>query len=91
MVFSQVISLPTFRHVQRLQSITRSPVFSHFSETISGVVSIRAFGAREMFVRTLERRVDVNINCGYHASALDWYVFFVFSPFVITLLPKVKV
>lgn len=66
-----VISLPTFRHVQRLQSITRSPVFSHFSETISGVVSIRAFGAREMFVRTLERRVDVNINCGYHASALD--------------------
>lgn len=66
-----VISLPSFRHVHRLQSVTRSPVFTHFSETISGVTSIRAFGVRTQFLRTLECRVDDNINCCYHSTGLD--------------------
>ncbi|CAN8006110.1 unnamed protein product [Ixodes hexagonus] len=68
------ISLPAFRHVHRLQSTTRSPLFSHFSETISGVASIRAFGVKQQFMRTLECRVDDNINCCYHSTGLDGYV-----------------
>ncbi|EEC07990.1 ABC transporter, putative [Ixodes scapularis] len=70
-VSPQVISLPSFRHVHRLQSVTRSPVFTHFSETISGVTSIRAFGVGTQFLRTLECRVDDNINCCYHSTGLD--------------------
>ncbi|KAG0420746.1 hypothetical protein HPB47_003320, partial [Ixodes persulcatus] len=66
-----VISLPSFRHVHRLQSVSRSPVFTHFSETISGATSIRAFGVRTQFLRTLESRVDDNINCCYHSTGLD--------------------
>lgn len=66
-----VISLPSFRHVHRLQSVSRSPVFTHFSETISGVTSIRAFGVKKQFLCTLEGRVDDNINCCYHSTGLE--------------------
>lgn len=65
------LSLPAFRHLHRLQSVTLSPVFSHFSETISGIASIRAFGVTNQFLHTLHVRVDDNINCLYHGMALD--------------------
>ncbi|XP_077519149.1 multidrug resistance-associated protein 1-like [Amblyomma americanum] len=66
-----IVSLPAFRHVQRLRSVTRSPILSHISESIAGVVSVRAFGATKQFINTLERHVDNNINCCYHSLALD--------------------
>ncbi|KAG0443100.1 hypothetical protein HPB47_015288, partial [Ixodes persulcatus] len=66
-----VVSLPAFRQVRRLQSVSRSPVFSHFGETVSGAVSVRAFGATKPFVETLEHFLDHNINCYVHSSALD--------------------
>uniref|UniRef100_A0A6B0VFE5 Putative abc transporter c family member n=1 Tax=Ixodes ricinus TaxID=34613 RepID=A0A6B0VFE5_IXORI len=66
-----VVSLPSFRQVRRLQSVSRSPVLSHFGETISGALSIRAFGATEHFVKTLEYLQDNSINCHMHAASLD--------------------
>ncbi|XP_040070390.1 multidrug resistance-associated protein 1 [Ixodes scapularis] len=66
-----VASLPAFRQVRRMQSVTRSPVFTHFGETVSGAVSIRAFGATKPFMETLERFLDDNINCYVHSAALD--------------------
>ncbi|CAN7998510.1 unnamed protein product [Ixodes hexagonus] len=66
-----VVSLPAFRQVRRLQSVSRSPVFSHFGETVSGAVSIRAFGVTKPFVQTLEHFLDDNINCYVHSAALD--------------------
>ncbi|XP_064481372.1 multidrug resistance-associated protein 1-like [Ornithodoros turicata] len=66
-----VLSLPTLRHLHRLESVSRTPVYSHFSETISGIVSVRAFGVTDQFLHTLNRRVDNNVNCLYHSMALD--------------------
>ncbi|KAG0424169.1 hypothetical protein HPB47_000084, partial [Ixodes persulcatus] len=65
------VSLPSFRQVRRLQSVSRSPVLSHFGETISGALSIRAFGATEHFVKTLEYLQDNSVNCHIHAASLD--------------------
>ena len=44
-----IIVLNYFREVaresKRLDSISRSPVFAHFSETLGGLATIRAYGA----------------------------------------------
>ena len=37
----------TSRDMRRLDSVTRSPLYSLFGETVSGVAVIRAFGASE--------------------------------------------
>ena len=42
-VFLQVYFTRTRRQVTRLQAIAKSPIFSHFSETINGAATIRAF------------------------------------------------
>jgi len=41
----------TSRELQRLDSISRSPIYTHFSETLNGIDSVRAYGATERFIR----------------------------------------
>ncbi|KAI8912689.1 P-loop containing nucleoside triphosphate hydrolase protein, partial [Gorgonomyces haynaldii] len=50
----------TSRELKRLDSNTRSPIFSHFGETISGQTTIRAYGRSEAFVTDLHRKIDLN-------------------------------
>jgi hypothetical protein len=45
-------------------SVTRSPLYSLYGETISGVAILRAFGASSKFLRDMLRCVDTNI-CPY--------------------------
>ena len=55
--------------VRRLESITRSPIYSHFSETINGVSTIRAYGVSGRFIRLSDDKVDANQVC-YYPSAI---------------------
>ncbi|KAH6599718.1 hypothetical protein BASA61_002486 [Batrachochytrium salamandrivorans] len=48
------------RELKRLDSTTRSPIFSHFGETISGASTIRAYAAQDRFVKETHRRIDEN-------------------------------
>lgn len=48
---------PAARDIQRLLSVARSPVHSHFSEALSGGVVIRAFGEVEAYRDASERHV----------------------------------
>jgi ATP-binding cassette subfamily C (CFTR/MRP) protein 10 len=38
------------RDLRRLDSTTRSPIFSHFGETLEGVATIRTFGVQRRFI-----------------------------------------
>jgi hypothetical protein len=40
-------------------SVTRSPLYSIYGETIAGVTVIRAFGASSKFLRDMFRCVDM--------------------------------
>ncbi|KAF9979372.1 hypothetical protein BGZ73_000066 [Actinomortierella ambigua] len=42
--------LRTSRELKRIESVTKSPVFSHFGESLNGVSTIRAFGQEKRFI-----------------------------------------
>ena len=43
-----------------MNSISKSPIFQSFSETLEGLVSIRAFGSEQRFCEAAETRIDEN-------------------------------
>ena len=59
-IFVQVLYVRTSRQLKRIESNTRSPMYSHFSETVTGSSCIRAFGARDHFIQDFEDRNDIN-------------------------------
>jgi len=55
----------TAREIRRLDSVSRSPIFAHFSETLNGVSTIRAFSQQRRFIRENEARLDENQRAYY--------------------------
>ena len=50
------------RHLRRLVSSTASPIFAHFSESIAGATTIRAYGMQETFCHHSAKLADHNMN-----------------------------
>jgi ABC-type multidrug transport system fused ATPase/permease subunit len=46
--------------LKRLESVSRSPIFQHFGETLNGVSTIRAYGDEQRFIRENLRKVNDN-------------------------------
>ncbi|KAG2017864.1 ATP-binding cassette transporter [Coprinopsis cinerea AmutBmut pab1-1] len=47
------------RELKRLDSVLRSSLYSHFSESLSGLATIRAYGESQRFIAENQSRVDV--------------------------------
>ncbi|XP_047577992.1 multidrug resistance-associated protein 1-like isoform X3 [Lutra lutra] len=54
------------RQIRRLAGASRSPIISHFSETLSGVSTIRAFGHEQRFIQQNKEVVNENLVCFYN-------------------------
>uniref|UniRef100_A0A669Q1V6 ATP binding cassette subfamily C member 2 n=1 Tax=Phasianus colchicus TaxID=9054 RepID=A0A669Q1V6_PHACC len=52
--------ISTSRQLRRLDSVTRSPIYSHFGETVSGLSVIRAYGHQQRFLQQNEKTMDIN-------------------------------
>ncbi|KAI8357575.1 hypothetical protein B0O80DRAFT_291714 [Mortierella sp. GBAus27b] len=52
----------TSRMLKRIDSVSRSPIYQHFSETLSGTTTIRAFGANERFIADSAAKTDRAAN-----------------------------
>ncbi|KAM8945709.1 ATP-binding cassette sub-family C member 3 [Pelodytes ibericus] len=63
--FVQRFYVATSRQLKRLESVSRSPIYSHFSETITGASIIRAYGRQSSFVVLSDNKVDENQKCYY--------------------------
>lgn len=55
----------TSRQLKRLESVSRSPIYTHFNETLLGTSVIRAFGEQERFMRQSDHLVDHNQRAYY--------------------------
>ena len=53
------------RQLNRLESVSRSPIYAHFSETLSGVSSIRAYGLVGACVQENQALVNKNVRANF--------------------------
>ena len=68
MLFLQRYYVSSMRQLRRLNSASKSPIFSHFGETLTGVTTIRAFGAQSRFIDDMNKKIDENLIYFYPDS-----------------------
>ncbi|KAM4601994.1 ATP-binding cassette sub-family C member 4 [Polymixia lowei] len=66
-IFLRRYFLQTSRDIKRLESTTRSPVFSHLSSSLQGLWTIRAFRAEERFQKAFDAHQDLHSE--------SWFLF----------------
>lgn len=72
-MYIQRYYLRTSRELKRLDSISRSPIYAHFQESLSGTSTIRAYRQQKRFARENEWRIDTNLRAYYPSiSANRW-------------------
>ncbi|NWW10629.1 MRP7 protein, partial [Oreocharis arfaki] len=63
----------TSRELKRLYSVTLSPIYTHFSETLSGLSSIRAMRATKRFELENQLRLEQNQRCLFASdTVMKW-------------------
>uniref|UniRef100_A0A182JFG2 Uncharacterized protein n=1 Tax=Anopheles atroparvus TaxID=41427 RepID=A0A182JFG2_ANOAO len=63
--FMRAFYLLTSRNIKRVEAITRSPIYSHLSASLSGLSTIRAFGAEKVLVREFDSHQDLHSSAFY--------------------------
>uniref|UniRef100_A0A8C6P277 ABC-type glutathione-S-conjugate transporter n=1 Tax=Nothobranchius furzeri TaxID=105023 RepID=A0A8C6P277_NOTFU len=58
--FVQSFYVATSCQLRRLEAVSRSPIYTHFNETVQGASVIRAFGEQSRFILQANKRVDFN-------------------------------
>ncbi|KAF2128318.1 multidrug resistance-associated protein 1 [Dothidotthia symphoricarpi CBS 119687] len=72
-LYIQRYYLRTSRELKRLDSVSRSPIYAHFQESLSGMSTIRAYSQQKRFELENEWRVDANLRAYYPSiSANRW-------------------
>ncbi|XP_028787012.1 ABC transporter C family member 14 [Neltuma alba] len=68
--------LASSRELTRLDSIAKAPVIHQFSETISGVMTIRGFRKQGAFCEENINRVNANLRMEFHNNgSYEWLAF----------------
>ncbi|KAK9311885.1 P-loop containing nucleoside triphosphate hydrolase protein [Lipomyces starkeyi] len=68
-VYYQKFYLRTSRELKRLESVSRSPLYAHFQESLNGVSTIRAYSQIRRFNWINEYHIDFN-NKAYYPSMI---------------------
>ena len=72
-LYVQRYYLRTSRELKRLDSVSRSPIYAHFQESLNGISTIRAFRQQKRFSLENEWRVDANQRAYFPSiSANRW-------------------
>ncbi|KAH8109668.1 hypothetical protein DFH11DRAFT_1843160 [Phellopilus nigrolimitatus] len=72
--------LNTGRDLRRMESTTRSPIFSGFGELLEGIVTVRAFSAEPRFMNGLYTKIDLTLGMWYSFWMINrWLLLPVFT------------
>ncbi|SCV00147.1 LAME_0G07822g1_1 [Lachancea meyersii CBS 8951] len=75
-IYYQQYYLRTSRELRRLDSVTRSPIYAHFQESLGGISTIRGYGQQNRFIHINQARVDNNMSAYYPSvNANRWLAF----------------
>ncbi|KAL6602856.1 hypothetical protein ACP70R_043217 [Stipagrostis hirtigluma subsp. patula] len=73
MVYVQRYYVSTARELVRINGTTKAPIMNYASESILGVVTIRAFAATEMFIHNNMQLIDTDATLFFHTvAAQEW-------------------
>ncbi|KAG0364528.1 hypothetical protein BGZ54_007412 [Gamsiella multidivaricata] len=62
------------RSLKRIRSVSISPLYQHFDETLNGVSTIRAMGVQQQFIEENAKRIDYNANAFTAYQSCDRWV-----------------
>ncbi|TKX20097.1 Metal resistance protein YCF1 [Elsinoe australis] len=72
-LYIQRYYLRTSRELKRLDSVSKSPIYAHFQESLAGISTIRAYMQAKRFSLENEWRMDANLRAYYPSiSANRW-------------------
>ncbi|KAH6564572.1 hypothetical protein BASA50_004382 [Batrachochytrium salamandrivorans] len=73
LVFYQIarVFLLASRELRRLESVSQSPLYAKFSETLQGAATIRAFAAEDQFIKENMELVDRNHQAHFYLWACN--------------------
>lgn len=63
-----LLYLRASRELKRLNSLSLSPIYSHFTESLIGITTIRAYGVEEQFMISIYRKLDAFTSSFYLLS-----------------------
>lgn len=63
--------LRTSRELKRLDSVSRSPIYAHFQESLGGVSTIRAYKQENRFTLENEWRMDANLRAYFPSICVN--------------------
>eukprot|EP00898_Chlorokybus_atmophyticus_P001163 jgi/Chlat1/2047/Chrsp17S02516 len=64
----------TSRDVRRIASVSRSPIYATFAETLAGAATIRGFNAQDRFVKVNEGLVASNVRAQFTETAITQWL-----------------
>ncbi|KAG1239605.1 hypothetical protein G6F68_018472 [Rhizopus microsporus] len=73
-IWMGIMFVAASREFRRIDSVSRSPLFSHFTETIVGVATIRAFGVTRQFLQQMLTYIDANARPFYYTWLVNRWV-----------------
>ncbi|KAF9359122.1 hypothetical protein BGX34_008531 [Mortierella sp. NVP85] len=61
-LLTQQYYIRSSRSLKRIDSVSKSPIYQHFSETLAGVTTIRALAANERFIKDNAEKTNISTN-----------------------------
>ncbi|KAL3867292.1 hypothetical protein ACJMK2_044506 [Sinanodonta woodiana] len=73
-VILRYYAMHTLRETKRIEAIVRSPMYSHVSDTLVGIHTIRALGKRDQFIQEFDSLHNTNISAWFiFLSSYRWF------------------